>query len=243
MMFSAGFKKRYMTRTPISHEMSGRAGHVLPAGVVANVKFFDPYPLFMKRAKGSHLWDADGNEYIDYCLGFGPLILGHGYPAVVQAVTNSFAAAGTSLFGTPHELEIRYAEKLLSMLPVSGKVRLTNSGSEATYLALQLGAPLRASRRSPGLKAIIMAGTTRAFSAILRRSAHVARPTVRFPSPVPAGRRPPFSKTRWSFRSTIWKPAERCSRPTGTAWERSSSNHRRAHSTRRILRFSEDFVP
>ena len=139
MKSSAEFKELYAAKTPASRKLSERARQTLPAGVVANVKHFAPYPLFMQRAGGSHLWDVDGNEYIDYCLAFGPLILGHGHPAVVNAVTESFAKWGTTIFGTPDELEIQYAEKLMSMLPVAGKLRLTNSGSEATYLALQLG--------------------------------------------------------------------------------------------------------
>ncbi|MCX6063058.1 MAG: aspartate aminotransferase family protein [Caldiserica bacterium] len=139
MKSSAEFKELYAARTPTSRKLSERARRLLPAGVVANVKYFAPYPLFMRRAGGSHLWDVDGNEYIDYCLAFGPLILGHGDPAVVSAVAASFATWGTTIFGTPNELEIQYAEKLMSMLPIAGKVRLTNSGSEATYLALQLG--------------------------------------------------------------------------------------------------------
>jgi len=134
---------------------------VLPAGVVANVKYFAPYPLFMQRASGSHLWDADANEYIDYCLAFGPLILGHGHPAIVHAVQESLAAMGTTVFGTPNELEIRYAEKLMSMLPIGGKVRLTNSGSEATYLALQLGRAATGSLPSRASRGIITDGTTR----------------------------------------------------------------------------------
>ncbi len=139
MKSSAEFKERYTAKTPTSRSMSERAHRSLPAGVVANVKYFAPYPLFMQRAGGSHLWDVDGNEYVDYCLAFGPLILGHGHPAIVRAVADSFATMGTTIFGTPNELEVRYAEKLLSMLPIAGKMRLTNSGTEATYLALQLG--------------------------------------------------------------------------------------------------------
>ena len=148
MKSPAEFKELYAAKTPASRRMSERARQVLPAGVVANVKYFAPYPLFMQRAGGSHLWDVDGNEYVDYCLAFGPLILGHGHPAVVKAVADSFSNLGTTIFGTPNELEIQYAEKLMSMLPIAGKVRLTNSGSEATYLALQLG---RAATAKPAI--------------------------------------------------------------------------------------------
>ena len=148
MKSSAEFKALYAAKTPASRALSERALRTLPAGVVANVKYFPPYPLFMQRAGGSHVWDVDGNEYVDYCLAFGPLILGHGHPAVARAVQESFEKWGTTIFGTPHELEVTYAEKLLSMLPVAGKVRVTNSGSEATYLAMQLG---RAATGKPGI--------------------------------------------------------------------------------------------
>ncbi len=73
MTSSAEFKESYAAKTPTSRKLSERACRILPAGVVANVKYFAPYPLFMQRAGGSHLWDVDGNEYIDYCLAFGPL--------------------------------------------------------------------------------------------------------------------------------------------------------------------------
>ena len=110
MKSSAEFKALYAAKTPASRALSERASRTLPAGVVANVKYFPPYPLFMQRAGGSHVWDVDGNEYVDYCLAFGPLILGHGHPAVVRAVQESFDKLGTTIFGTPHELEVTYAE-------------------------------------------------------------------------------------------------------------------------------------
>jgi glutamate-1-semialdehyde 2,1-aminomutase len=139
MVTAEEYRKRYAAATPGSRELSERAERSMPAGVVANVKYFAPYPLFMMRAGGSHLWDVDGNEYIDYCLAFGPLMLGHGHPAITTAISQSLATWGTTIFGTPNELEIRYVEKLLAMVPFARKARLTNSGSEATYLALQIG--------------------------------------------------------------------------------------------------------
>jgi len=97
MKSSAEFKALYAAKTPASRALSERALRTLPAGVVANVKYFPPYPLFMQRAGGSHLWDVDGNEYVDYCLAFGPLILGHGHPAVARAVQESFEKYGTTI--------------------------------------------------------------------------------------------------------------------------------------------------
>ena len=71
-------------KTKASRSYADRARRSLPGGVTAGVKYFDPYPIAMKKAKGCRLWDLDGNEYIDYCLSFGPLILGHGHPRVMK---------------------------------------------------------------------------------------------------------------------------------------------------------------
>src|SRR5947199_9925543 len=92
-------------RTKASRAYADRAGRFLPGGVTASVKYFNPYPIAMKQAKGCRLWDLDGNEYIDYCLSFGPLILGHGHPRVMKAIRDRLQAAGTTMFGTPRELE------------------------------------------------------------------------------------------------------------------------------------------
>src|SRR5207302_7935618 len=95
----------FRTRTKSSKAYSDRARRSLPGGVTANVKYFDPYPIAMGRARGCRLWDLDGNEYIDYCLSFGPLILGHGHPRIVKALRDVLDSTGTTMLGTPHELE------------------------------------------------------------------------------------------------------------------------------------------
>jgi glutamate-1-semialdehyde 2,1-aminomutase len=110
----------------------------ITGGVTANVKYYDPYPLFMKRAKGSKLYDVDGNEYIDYCLSFGPLILGHGHPKVTHAIMKQLEESGTSIYGTPHELEMSMAKKIVDLVPCAENVRFTNSGLEATMHTLRL---------------------------------------------------------------------------------------------------------
>ena len=136
----------FFERTKASKAYADRARQSLPGGVTAGVKYFDPYPITMKKAKGCRLWDLDGNEYVDYCLSFGPLILGHGHPRVMKAIRDSLASAGTTMFGTPHELEATYAERLLRIFRPDGKMRFTMSGTEATVHAVRLA---RAYRKRP----------------------------------------------------------------------------------------------
>jgi glutamate-1-semialdehyde 2,1-aminomutase len=133
-------------RTKGSRGYADRARKSLPGGVTASVKYFEPYPIVMRKAKGARLWDVDGNEYVDYCLSFGPLILGHGHPRVMKAIRDTLQDAGTTMFGTPHELEARYAERLLGIFQPDGKMRFTLSGTEATMHAVRLA---RAYRRRP----------------------------------------------------------------------------------------------
>ena len=133
-------------KTKASRGYANRARRSLPGGVTADVKYFDPYPIAMKKAKGCRLWDLDGNEYVDYCLSFGPLILGHGHPRVMKAIRDSLQSAGTTMFGTPHELEATYAERLLRIFRPDGQMRFTMSGTEATIHAVRLA---RAYRKRP----------------------------------------------------------------------------------------------
>src|SRR5256712_268757 len=133
-------------KTKASRGYANRARRSLPGGVTAGVKYFDPYPIAMKKAKGCRLWDLDGNEYVDYCLSFGPLILGHGHPRVMKAIRDSLQSAGTTMFGTPHEAEAAYAERLLRIFRPDGKMRFTMSGTEATIHAVRLARAYR--RRS-----------------------------------------------------------------------------------------------
>jgi glutamate-1-semialdehyde 2,1-aminomutase len=136
----AGFDPiaEYEAKTRKSAEWFEVASRHLPGGVTGNVKFYPPYPVYLKKAKGSHVWDLDGNEYIDYMLCFGPLILGHGHPRVVDAVRKQLDRDGTQIFGAPHELEVRMAERLKKIFPFADAVRFTNSGLEATLHALRV---------------------------------------------------------------------------------------------------------
>ena len=128
----------YKAKTKKSAEWFARASGHLPGGVTGNVKFYAPYPVFAKKASGAHLWDLDGNDYIDYMLCFGPLILGHGHPRVMKAVVDQLERDGTTIFGPPHELETIMAERLNSIFPCAERVRFTNSGLEATLHALRV---------------------------------------------------------------------------------------------------------
>jgi glutamate-1-semialdehyde 2,1-aminomutase len=129
--------KEYAERTPTSAALFRKACRCLPGGVSANIKFFEPYPLFMEKGEGAWLTDADGNRYADYLLSYGPLALGHGHPAVRNALAEQFEKHGTLLYGTPHALETEYAEKIREHYPSIELLRYTNSGTEATLLSLR----------------------------------------------------------------------------------------------------------
>ncbi|MFZ0429477.1 MAG: glutamate-1-semialdehyde 2,1-aminomutase [Acidobacteriota bacterium] len=122
-----------------SEALFERAQRVIPGGVNSPVRAFRAVggiPRFIASAKGCFLTDADGNRYIDYVGSWGPMILGHARPEVVQAVQEA-ARRGTS-FGAPTELEVLLAEKICAMVPSVEKVRLVNSGTEATMSALRV---------------------------------------------------------------------------------------------------------
>lgn len=126
------------SRMKHSFHLHEKAKEVIPGGVTANIKYFAPHPIIMQKGKGSHLVDVDGNEYIDYLLCYGALILGHGHPKVIEAVIQQMANDGTTVFGTPHELEMVMAQKIIHAFPSVEMVRYTNSGLEATLLAIRL---------------------------------------------------------------------------------------------------------
>ncbi len=122
-----------------SRELWKQANHVLVGGVNSPVRAFTGVggdPFFVASGKGSRITDVDGNEYIDYVLSWGPLVLGHAHPQVVKAVTE--AMANGSSFGIPTEAEVRLAERIVELVPSIEKVRLVNSGTEASMSAIRL---------------------------------------------------------------------------------------------------------
>ena len=108
----------------------------MPGGVSSPVRAYTPYPFFTMHAKGSRIYDVDGRDYIDYCLAYGPLVLGHGNEEVRAAVIEQLENGW--LYGTPHEKEIELAKKIVAHYPSIEMVRFVNTGSEATMAGIRL---------------------------------------------------------------------------------------------------------
>ncbi len=127
-----------MKRT-VSEKLFQRAQQVIPGGVNSPVRAFRGVggsPLFIARGEGSHLFDVDGNEYIDYVGSWGPLLLGHRHPAIIEALREAIET-GTS-FGAPTAREVEMAEAICEAVPSIEMVRLVNSGTEATMSAVRV---------------------------------------------------------------------------------------------------------
>ncbi|QQS47269.1 MAG: glutamate-1-semialdehyde 2,1-aminomutase [Acidobacteriota bacterium] len=124
---------------PVSSELFERAQSVIPGGVNSPVRAFRGVggtPLFIRSARGATITDADGRTYIDYVGSWGPMILGHAHPEVIEAIREA-SLRGTS-YGAPTELEIELAEEVIEAFPSIEKLRLTSSGTEATMSALRV---------------------------------------------------------------------------------------------------------
>jgi glutamate-1-semialdehyde 2,1-aminomutase len=122
-----------------SEKLFAEALKCIPGGVNSPVRAFRAVggqPFFVNRAKGAHVWDVDGNDYVDYVLTWGPAILGHAHPKIISAVKTA-ADHGTS-FGIPNPYEVTMAKLICSLVPSVKKVRMTNSGTEACMSAIRL---------------------------------------------------------------------------------------------------------
>jgi len=122
-----------------SKRLFKEALNVIPGGVNSPVRAFKAVggdPLFIARAKGSKIYDVDGNEYVDYVLSWGPMIAGHSHPSVLRALESAIKK-GTS-FGAPTPLEVELARSVLAVYPSIEKIRMVNSGTEATMSAIRL---------------------------------------------------------------------------------------------------------
>jgi glutamate-1-semialdehyde 2,1-aminomutase len=122
-----------------SARLMERAMGLMPGGVNSPVRAFRSVggdPLFMQRGEGARIFDVDGNSYIDYVMSYGPLVLGHVYPEVIEAIETT-ARKGTT-FGAPTDLEVELAEVVCEAVPSVEMVRMTNSGTEATMSAIRL---------------------------------------------------------------------------------------------------------
>jgi glutamate-1-semialdehyde 2,1-aminomutase len=149
MTAHASYENEYVARTKKSRAHFDEARKVLPAGVESNVKYFDPYPFYVKRAKGAYIFDLDGNKIIDYALGYGPMILGHNHPAVMKAAKDQIDKG--TLYGASHDLSIDYIKMIQKAMPSIEMFRFANSGTEATMH------PLRVARAFTGKEKIAKA--------------------------------------------------------------------------------------
>ncbi len=118
-----------------SKQLYEKAKTLLPGGVSSPVRAIKPYPFYTASASGSKITDVDGNEYIDYCMAYGPKILGHGHPRIKQAIVEQLDKGW--LYGTPTDLEVTLADKIASLYPSIDMLRFVTTGTEATMSALR----------------------------------------------------------------------------------------------------------
>ncbi|MFL5735162.1 MAG: aspartate aminotransferase family protein [Chloroflexia bacterium] len=133
------------SRTSSSHDLYERALRLFPSGVTHDNRYFgDVEPIYIDRAQGSHKWDVEGKQYIDYWMGHGALLLGHGHPAIVEAVQRQ-VERGTH-YGAAHPLEVEWGELIQQLVPSAERIKFTASGTEAVMMAVRLA---RAYTRRP----------------------------------------------------------------------------------------------
>lgn len=126
----------FRKRTPRSHELHERAKSSMPLGVSSSFQAVPPYPLTIDHAQGSHVWDADGNEYVDFHLAFGSLLVGHAHPVLVEELRDQLGKG--TLYSLPCADTIYLAEELVRRFAPIEQVRFCNSGTEATMDAVRL---------------------------------------------------------------------------------------------------------
>src|SRR5438477_6052968 len=125
------------SHTTHSHQLYQRALNLFPSGVTHDNRYFGPIePVYIDRTGGSRKWDVDGNEYIDYWMGHGALLLGHGHPDIVEAVQRQMAR-GTH-YGGSHALEVEWGELIQQLVPSAERIKFTASGTEAGMMAVRL---------------------------------------------------------------------------------------------------------
>ena len=129
-------EERYRRLTLKSQRLFNVAKKLMPGGVLGHARYYNPYPIYMTGGKGSKIWDVDGNEYVDFLMGFAALILGHRYPEVEEAVVEQVKKG--IMLGTAFEKDVELAELLIKHNPSLEWVRMANSGGEAVMYALRV---------------------------------------------------------------------------------------------------------
>ncbi len=141
---SGDLLRDYEAKRARSVDYYRRARSVLAGGVGHDLRHFEPVPMYIARARAGRKWDVDGNEYVDFLLGNGAMLLGHADPEICEAIVR--AVRDGSHFGNDHPLQIEWGEWVCKLVPCAERVRFVNSGTEATHLALRLA---RAFTRRP----------------------------------------------------------------------------------------------
>src|SRR3972149_1918683 len=129
-------EETYIKQRPKSRALYEKALNIFPSGVTHDTRFILPFPIYVSEAKCSRKWDVDGNEYVDFAMGHGALLLGHGREEVINAVREA-VLKGTH-YGGSSELEIKWGEIVKRLVPSAERVKFTSSGTEATLLALRI---------------------------------------------------------------------------------------------------------
>ncbi|MDV0446344.1 Glutamate-1-semialdehyde 2,1-aminomutase [Methanosarcinaceae archaeon Ag5] len=129
-------EKGFQTNHAQSEKLYEAAKKIIPGGVSSPVRAIKPFPFYTASADGSKIYDADGNEFIDYCMAYGPAILGHNHPVIKQAITAQLDKGW--LYGTPTDLEVELAKRVNNFFPSVEMMRFVSSGSEATMSAIRL---------------------------------------------------------------------------------------------------------
>ena len=155
----------YESRTKSSRRLFERATKVFAGGVNHNARFYEPYPLFVSRARGQHVWDEDGNRYTDYWMGHMALILGHSPRVVVEALERQ-APNGTH-FGMGSRSSVELGEEIQKAVPCAEALRLCNTGAEATMYLVRLARGFTGKRRI-----IKMAGGWHGYNTELNKGVH-----------------------------------------------------------------------
>src|SRR5216684_4201130 len=127
---------RYEVEFASSRRLHLQAKQLFPNGVTHDLRYLEPFPIYVERAQGSRKWDVDGHELVDFWAGHGALLLGHSHPEVVEAVRQQVGRATHP--GACHELEIEWGQWVQRLVPSAERVRFVASGTEATLMALRL---------------------------------------------------------------------------------------------------------
>ncbi|HLN29518.1 MAG TPA: aspartate aminotransferase family protein [Gemmataceae bacterium] len=128
--------KSYAKEFPRSRKLFEQACQIFPNGVTHDLRYLEPFPIYVERAEGAYKWDVDGHRLIDYWSGHGALLLGHSHPAVVEAVQRQVARMTHP--GACHELELEWGSAVQRLVPSAEKLRFVSSGTEATLMAVRL---------------------------------------------------------------------------------------------------------